>query len=189
MNPKPLLIAICCVVLSACGGDTPDPSSADVEADREGVEAVGDVYSGAIGFWAPNEEALIKLMINQSNEPLQRGEVSEDELTEMARQMAKGQVLEFREDLTTMMYGEYSSESGTVKILTTRPERGEIDADLEAEDGELEKATIVLDGDHLTVKHREGDGSPDKTPTIVFDRLTQEEGKRRIAAIKEAEGN
>ena len=181
MNPKPLLLVIGCVVIAACAADPP--------ADGVEAEAEGDVYSLAIGFWAPNEEELIKLMIRQSEAPLQRGEVSEDELAQVAQQMASRQVLEFRQDFTTMMYDERGSDLGTVKILATRPERGEIDADWEAADGELEKATIVLDGDRLTVKHREGDGSPDKTPTIVFDRIPQEEGIRRIDAIKKAGGN
>ena len=178
MNLKRFLLAVCCLALSACADD---PPSAESEVD-------GDLYSRAIGFWAPNEEALIKLMVKQSKAPLDRGEVSEDELTQMARAMAKRQVLEFREDLTTMNYGKYNSEGGSVKILTTRDEQGEVDVDLEAADGEIEKATIVLQGERLTVKHREGDGSPEKTPTVVFDRLTQEEGQRRITAIKEGEG-
>ena len=84
------------------------------------------------------------------------------------------------------MWRGFRPNEGSVKILASRPEQGAIDVDIEWSDGEVGKATIVLDGDRLTLKHREGDGSPDEAPTIVFDRITPAEAERRIVASKNA---
>lgn len=137
-----------------------------------------------LGCWAPNQKALIKTLMTQSKAGLETGEVSKEEIEQMAKKLAGSMAFIFKADGTMAIHAAPESKKGTFKVLSSRPESSELDADLVASDGETEKVTLLLKNELLFLKPRIGDGDKKKTPEITLERISVEEFERRIKMAK-----
>lgn len=150
------------------------PKTPDIESQKS-------LRTQLLGYWAPNQKELIKALMTQSKAGLDAGEISKEEIEQMAKRMAASTAFMFKADGTMAVYAEQEGKEGTFKVLSSRPETNELDADFVASDGELEKVTLVIRNERLQVKPRAGDGDRRMTPEIILEKISAEEFKKRTA--------
>ena len=141
------------------------------------------LHEQLVGYWAPNREAMIKMMLAQAKEAGQEKGAAEM-VQGLIDRVIGSMAMEFTKD-KSIMHTPDGAKTTEYKVVSTDDATGEIKVKVTDEKGKTEDGSAVLKGNILRLRKGKHNAGP--MGEIVLERISEESFKQRLASIKKLE--